>query len=508
MPNRGNALVSFQGTSIDGSIAELFAEPKVAGAMLYLPFNIRSAQQTRHLTRALTRAAGHPILVAVDQEGGQLLAAGPDMTPFAGNMALGAVGDVELTRRVAAAIGRELRAVGINVDLAPVADVASRPDNPSLGIRSFGEDPHSVAAHAAAFVDGLQSQGVAATLKHFPGKGEATVDPHDEMPVLDLDLDRLHSVEFAPFRAGIEAGAHLLMVGHYGLTAVTGDRHLPTSVSEAVMHRLLRTQLHFEGVVVTDALDMGGYGDRRPDAPLSAGADLLLYGPAQTGQTPETPATASPRLQSLLAWLGGFEDPDISVVGCGEHGALATELATRAMTLVRNDDAVLPLAPDASDRILAVMPRPENLTPADTSAHVAPGLARAIGKHHPATTEKVVSFDPTGAEIEDVIEAATDHAVVVVGTLDASPGQVRLVNALLATDAVVVAVALRTPYDLANYPDAPTYICTYGILDPSLDALADALFGVVEFEGRLPVAIGDLYPVGHAFGLVAGWDRP
>lgn len=492
---------------VDEDIADLFADARAAGAMLYLPFNIESAGQTRKLTQDLVTAAGRSLLVAVDQEGGQLLAAGPDMTQFAGNMALGAVGDVGLTRRVAAAIGRELRAVGINVDLAPVADIASRPYNPSMGIRSFGQDPAEVAAHTAAFVEGLQREGVAATLKHFPGKGEAAVDPHDELPLLDLDLERLESVEFAPFRAGVAAGAKLLMVGHYGLPAVTGDPKLPTSVSTETLGGLIRGRLGFDGVVVTDALDMGGFGTFEPDAALAHGADLLLYGPAQAGSLPNSPAAHSGRLQSLLDWLGDFDDPDLSVVGCDSHLSIAREIARRSITLVRDQQGLLPIDVASDERILAVMPRPQNLTPADTSDLVEPGLATAIRIHHDETTEFVVSFDPTASEIEDAVALADTHSVVIVGTLDAAPAQVALVNALLDSDTPVVAVAMRTPYDLASYPRAPTYVCTYGVLEMSLEALADGLFGVVDIEGALPVAIPGLYPVGHGIGNVTSGRR-
>ncbi|MGH8928473.1 MAG: glycoside hydrolase family 3 N-terminal domain-containing protein, partial [Acidimicrobiia bacterium] len=174
----GSALVAFSGTQVDARIAELVRDPRVAGVTLYGPLNIDNALQTQRLTEDLRTAASRELLIGVDQEGGQLVAAGPETTHFAGNMALGAVGDEDLARLIGQAIGRELAALGINVNYAPVADVATKPDNPSLGIRSFGEDPAAVARLTAATVTGMQSVGVAATLKHFPGKGEAEVDPH------------------------------------------------------------------------------------------------------------------------------------------------------------------------------------------------------------------------------------------------------------------------------------------------------------------------------------------
>jgi beta-N-acetylhexosaminidase len=510
-PGAACALIAFEGTRVEGQIPGLIADPRVAGVTLYGSNNIENAAQTRLMTTDLQRAAGRLLLIAVDQEGGQLTAAGPDTTHFAGNMAIGAVGDEGLAWRVGAATGLELAALGINLNYAPVADIASRPDNPSLGIRSFGEDPAEVSRLTAAMVKGLQSSGVAATLKHFPGKGEAQVDPHLELPVLDLDLERLNRVEFAPFRAGIEAGARFVMIGHYGLPAITGNRHLPSSASSAVLRGLIRDQLGFEGVIVTDALDMGAFQGVSLEEPLSAGCDLLLYGPAQAGTLPIATRSSSlmgggpdalpPRLDSVLAWLAGFPQPDPSVIGSSEHAALAAELAARSITLVRDDQHRLPLKLSSDSRVLALMPRPTDLTPADTSSLVAPGLGSALRVRHPATAEITVSYSPTDSEIAAVVATAESHDVVIVGTIDANDAQKRLVRLLLGgeggMDRTVITVSLRTPYDLASYSEASTHLAAYGIHPPTMTALVDALLGLAPVSGRLPVAIPGLYPIGH-----------
>jgi beta-N-acetylhexosaminidase len=490
------ALVAFHGFAINDEIANLLQQPQVAGVTLFRGLNIETAAQTRALTDELQEATGGRLLIAIDQEGGQLLGAGAETTAFAGNLALGAVGDVDLTRRVGEAIGLELRALGINLNYAPVADVASRPYNPSLGIRSFGEEPGEVARMTAAMVSGLQQAGVAATLKHFPGKGEATVDPHYELPVLDLDLERLERVEFAPFRAGIEAGARLVMVGHYGLPAVTGDRALPATASPEVLQGLIRGSLGFAGVIVTDALDMGAFGGLAPETPLRAGADLLLFGPAQAGASVTAMGDPSGRVDDLLEWLDQFPQPKLTVVGCNAHRLLADELAARSITHVRDLNGLLPL--DSGGRVLVVMPRPIDLTPADTSSYVEPGLAAAIRDHHPAVTEIVVAAHPTPGEIESVVEQADLHNVLIVGTIDANREQADLMQSCIATGKPLVGVALRTPYDLAQFPELPTYVCTYGIHPPSLRAVAAALFGKAGFPGHLPVSIPGLYPVGHS----------
>lgn len=491
------AFVAFDGRAVDQGLADLVADARVAGVTLYGNINIENGEQTRGLTHDLQKAAGRPLLIAVDQEGGQLTAAGPETTHFAGNMALGATRDVDLAFKVGQAIGHELRALGITVNYAPVADIATRPWNPSLGIRSFGEEADLVSLMTSAMVKGVQSAGVAATLKHFPGKGEATVDPHDELPVLDLDLDRLDRVEFAPFRAGINAGARFVMVGHYGLPAVTGDRNVPTSLSPEVMRSLIRGRLGFDGLIVTDALDMGAFGNSPTDLPLAMGADLLLYGPAQAGDLPERTGGDPARLRDLNEWLTTFPQPDLDILGCARHRELANELACRSITLVRDDGYVLPIRLGADQRILAVMPRPTDLTPADTSSMVEPGLAEAVRNYHPATTEMIVSHEPTEAEVSTVLRAARKHDLVIVGTIEAGETQAAMVKALLETRTPTVAVALRTPYDLARYPTAGTYVCTYGIHPPSMEALANALFGTAPIHGRLPAAVPGLYPVGH-----------
>ena len=512
-------LLSFDGTQVPAELVAALGRRDIPGVTLFRR-NLEGVEHTRALTESLqgARTPGRPpLLVAADQEGGQLMAVGPGTTPFPGNMALGATGDEALAERVARAVGRELRAAGVNVNYAPVCDVATNPRNPSLGLRSFGEDPALVGRLAAATVRGLQAEGVAATLKHFPGKGEAELDPHHDLPRLDLDRERLDAVELAPFRAGVAAGARVVMVGHYDVPSITGQPGLPTSLSPRALGEVLRRDLGFDGVIVTDALNMGALGtEGRPDvaAATRAGADLLLCAGSldqealrdaleralgDGGLEPATVDGAARRTEGLRRWVGTSSPPGPEVVGCPEHLELAGEVAARSVTLVRDEAGLLPLrlGPEAS--ILAVMPAPRDLTPADTSSTVPAGLASALRGHHPTVEEAVVGHPPTDGEIAAVRHLAARHDLVVVGTLDAfrDPGQAALVAALLEAGPPVLTLALRTPHDLAAYPQARTHACTYGILAPSLRAVAAALWGAAPFEGRLPAAVPGLYPAGH-----------
>jgi beta-N-acetylhexosaminidase len=526
----GRLMLAFRGVTVPAWLRARLAAAPVAGFTLFRHYNVRSPGQVRTLTAELQAAAGAragasgrlPILIAVDQEGGQLLAFGEGWTPFAGPMAIGATGDPALAERVGRAIGLELRAVGVNVNYAPVLDIASNPANPSLGIRSFGDDPAAVATLGTAWIRGLQSSGVAGTGKHFPGKGEAAVDTHLELAVVDRDREGLDARELRPFRAAVGGGVRVMMSGHFAAPALTGSRSLPSTLAPQVMGRLLRDDLGFEGVSTTDALDMGALPQDATQAidviaALRAGVDLLLATGNRSAQRriesaivrastlglldADAVAASTRRLDDLRSWIASFDAVPLDVVGCAEHRALEHELAERSVTLVR-DGGLLPLRllPNAS--ILAVMPAPRDLTPADTSSYVTPGLAAALRTLHPSVEEIVTSHPPTEAEIAAVRRRAAAADIVVIGTISVAAGsaQATLVEAILATGRPVVTVALRTPWDTAAYPASTTHLCTYSILPASLEAVAAVIFGRLEASGRLPVNVAGLYGRGH--GLV------
>lgn len=509
-------MLAFEGTTVPDWLRETLATRPPAGVTLFREHNIESPSQVAALIGELQslNSGDHPLLIAIDQEGGQLLGL-TDSTPFAGNMALGAARDPALTTRVAEAMGRELRAVGINLNYAPVADVASRPHNPSLGVRSFGGSPRMVSEHVAAAVAGFRSAGVLATLKHFPGKGEARVDPHYELPRMDLDRERLDRVEVAPFVAGFEAGADVLMTGHYSVPALTGHEDLPVSMSRDAIDGFVREELGFEGLVMTDALDMGALDQGAGQivdiiASIAGGTDLLLCMPdpglrervrlaVERGLSRRLISEraledSDARVDSVRAALT-VDEPDPSLVGA--HPELARELARRSVTLVRNDDGLLPLAGDAYQSILVLEPEPTNVTPADTSALYPAVLGEVIGERHERVTSIVFPHGPEPEDVARLAQAASGHDIVIVGTVNSTKGQTSLVKRLVAGPRPVVTMALREPQDLGTYPEARTHVCTYSGHLPSLEAAAAALFGEAPFGGRLPVPIPGLHELGH-----------
>jgi beta-N-acetylhexosaminidase len=509
----GHVMLAFDGLELPEPMRRRLTEHPAAGVTLFRHRNVESAEQVRRLTDAIQACApdGLPFLVAIDQEGGQLLGLGAGSTPFPGNMALGAADDPRLTNRVAMAIGRELLAVGVNVNYAPVADLATNPANPSLGVRSFGDDPERVAEHVRAFVAGLESVGVASTLKHFPGKGDAAVDTHHELATVQRSHAELEARELVPFRAGIGAGASVVMSGHFALPELVGDDR-PATLARAVMADLLRGRLGFAGVSISDSFDMDALsaGDGRlTDAVtgLNAGLDLLLLGGrsdvaafdaalarASAVREIDQPTSSGglKRVDTLRRRLARTTATPLEVVGSEAHRVLAAEAARLSITQVRDAAGLLPLRLEPDATVVVVMPRPTDRTPADTSSDVAAGLAAAVRRHHPAVVDLVVDHAPDDAAIAAAASAASAADVIIVGTISASlePRQAALARALLAAGRPTVTVALRTPWDLATYPEAGTHLCTYSVLEPSLAALADVLFGRSTARGRLPVAGG------------------
>jgi beta-N-acetylhexosaminidase len=508
-------LRSFDGESPTAGILAALAAGRATGVGLYRAMNVRSPGQLRALADALQGARPEgdpPVLVAIDQEGGQLQPLGDAATPWPGNLALAAGGSIDLTRRAGEAMGRELAAVGVNVAWAPVCDLLV--DGRTVtGTRTFGEDGPTAGAHAAAMVDGLQAAGVAATIKHLPGHGLAAADSHHQLPIVEDSAEVLEAGALVPFRRALRARPGLVMVAHLAVPALVGDRSTPATFAPAITRTLLRSELGFRGVSVTDALNMGALGPESaaPDHAVraaAAGIDLLLLlHPADLEEAATEALLAAAgdgrlaaadlagsarRVLALRRWIDRrtavLPRPGLEVVGGAEHRALADEIARRSITLVRSQGGVVPLA--ASREVVVLAPRPVDLTPADTSSFLRIALAGELRARGMRADQVEIPLDPSPGDVVALRDAVAGRTVVA-GTIDASVhgGQGALVRALAADGVPTVAVALRTPYDLAAYPAVGTYLCCYGIQPPSISALADVLTGRAEPSGRLPVAL-------------------
>jgi beta-N-acetylhexosaminidase len=521
-------LLAFEGKQeIPEDFIRLLNLIKPAGITLFRHLNMDHPAQVRELTAKLQELALQlgipPLLLATDQEGGQLMAVGNGTTQLPGNMALGAAGSEELARNAGMVLGREMAAVGVNLIYAPVCDVNINPLNPVIGIRSFGENPTNVARFSAAMVEGIQSVGVGACAKHFPGHGDTSGDSHHGLPILPHELARLEAVEFPPFQAAIQSGVKMIMTAHIAMPAIDGPDAPPATLSKRILGDLLRKKLGYRGLIVTDAMDMKAIqqGEGLAESAfmaLSAGADLLLMTSKMEDQLRvyerlriaisnnkdeyQPFLTSIGRVNELKDWLAGQSQPGLEVVGCDEHANIADRIAEKSITLVRDYDGLLPIQLSPDQRLAVVIPRSMDLTPADTSSYVQPVLADELRKYHSQVDEFIYPQTPSRTEIGSLKEALTGYDRIVIGTINAfsTPTQADLVREVLDLPVPCVVVALRLPYDLILLPDISTYICSYGILEPSMRALAKALFGKIQFHGHLPVSIPGIAPLGH--GLI------
>ncbi|MCC7118773.1 MAG: hypothetical protein IT310_09630 [Anaerolineales bacterium] len=510
-------LFAFHGKEeLSPEIKQAFQKYQPGGITLFRSLNIGSLYQVRALNAALQSLAKDlnlpELLIAADQEGGQLMAIG-DGTPLPGNMALGATRSKELARSAGEVLGLEMRALGVNVNYAPCADVNINPQNPVVGVRSFGENQNLVAELTAAMIEGIQSQGVAATVKHFPGHGDTASDSHHGFGTVAHSLERFHAVELVPFTAAIQADAKMMMTAHLGVTSIDGPDAPPATLSRKILTDLLRHELKYEGVVITDALDMRAIRQGellREDALRSAqsGADLLLVTSdpedqkrvyeallqgAQNGKLLANELQKSvERIARLKTWLAGFSSaPDLSVIQSAAHLQVANQIAERSITLVRDQAGLLPLNLERHQKIAVVVPKPLDLTPADTSSYITPKLAESIRQYHPNVDEFIIPFAPDENEIASLLLQLVKYDLLIFGTINAyaERKQADLINQSLKLNLPTVVVAMRLPYDLAAVPQTQTYVCTYSILEPSMRAVAKALFGHSPMTGQLPASI-------------------
>ncbi len=505
-------MVGFAGTAAPREVIDLIQRHHVGNIILFSR-NVRDAEQVRTLTRSLQRAAreaghAHPLLIAIDQENGIVQRLGEAATLFPGNMALGAIGSEEVASEVALATGRELKALGINMNLAPVVDVNNNPANPVIGVRSFGEDPRLVARPGSAMVKGYQNAGVIACLKHFPGHGDTAVDSHLALPMIPHALERLEAVELVPFRAGIEAGAESVMIAHVAFPALTHDAALPATLSSAIIQGLLREKIGYKGVIISDCLEMQAISDTfgtelAAVMALQAGIDLVLVSHHSTRQrgsfeaireaalTGELSAQvvqqAAERVLKLkaryLSWDAAAVEIDYQA-----HAQLQDRAYELSTTLVRNDDGLLPLHPQAEENIVIVSPQRNTMTMVEDRFYSDDMLLDIVRQYHAKVGVLPVAPD---ADYKELLRGTRETDIFIVATVNAhlDEGQASVVRFLIANKRSVVGIAVRNPYDLQAFPQLRTYLATYEYTRPALVAAARVLFGEREARGHLPVSV-------------------
>jgi len=503
------------------------------------------------LMNRMQQLARYPLLISADLEAGAGMRF-DDTVNFPWNMAVGATGNPEFARRQGAITAREARAIGVQQIYAPVVDVNNNAANPVINVRSYGEDPAEVARFGAAFTEGAQLAGVIATAKHFPGHGDTAIDSHRGLPEINVSRARLDAVELAPFRATIAAGVGSVMVAHIGLpqldpTKVTPlarnekirpvdtdeggeiiaeSASIPATVSP-VIGRLLRNDLNFQGLIVTDALSMSGLTiyfnqDEAAVRALEAGADMLLK-PAdndaafrgvvqavRSGRLTEKRIEDSARKILAAKYDLGLAKERITpvdsvdlIVGNADVGQLAREIAEHAVTLVRNDDKLVPLTSLKSGaRIfnLAITNGDDRTVVANAFTGVMSRLGRKV--------ETVVLDDRSSEEdVQKALEQARGADLVIASLYGrVRSGQARSVGLpepgakalakLISNKAPVVGISFGNPYLLQGFPGLRTYIVAYGDMPSLQHAVARGLTGQMDITGKLPISLPGLYPRG------------
>jgi beta-N-acetylhexosaminidase len=508
------------------------------------------------VNRAQTMAR-YPLLIASDLEAGAGMRF-DDTINFPWNMAIAATGNPDYARREGELTAREARALGVQQLYAPVADVNNNAANPVINVRSYGEDPQQVAKFVAAFVEGAQSAGVMATAKHFPGHGDTAIDSHRGLPEIDVTRARLNTVELVPFRAAIAAGVGAVMDGHIGLplidpTTITplpenvklkpSDTNeggeivetkstMPTTLSP-VMNRILRNDLGFDGLIVTDAMSMSGLTiyftqEEASVRAIEAGADQLLK-PADPDAAARgvIAAVKSGRLtekrieqsaKKILAAkfdlglasqrITSLDKIDRAVAG-QEALALANDIAAHSLTLVRNDAKTFPLKVSADTKVFNLA-----ITNGDDRLFIAQPFVSAMTNTGLKMPTVVLDDRSSDEDVKKALEKARASDVVIVSMYGrVRTGQARSValpepgekalTKLIESKHPLIGISFGNPYLLLNFPKLQTYLVAYGDMPSLQDAAARAVLGQSDVTGRLPISLPGLYPRGTGIQLKA-----
>ena len=495
------------------------------------PLGVERSQvyPTAILVNTLQRHAKIPLLIGADFERGTAMRI-DEGTSFPYEMALAAAGRPEDAYTMGKITALEARAVGVPWIFSPVADVNSNPENPIINTRSFGEDPARVSEFVAAFVRGVEENGGLATAKHFPGHGDTSTDSHLDLPLVSGDLAHLDRVELAPFRAAIAAGTSTIMTAHLAVPALEPDPNVPATMSPKIMTDLLRGKMGFDGLVVTDALDMGGVTVRYPPGEVAvrsilAGADVLLVPPVldaalnavheavASGRIPMSRLDeAVTRVLRAKAKLGLNKSKLVDLDALArtfdrpEFDRAALDIAERGITLLRDDQHILPLDATKPTRILLVA------VSGDSDPYPAGNLENEIRwrldslttvrmdtRFVRADTVKLPPPDTYDIAIAAVYVRVTDRK----GSIGLPDDQAALVNKLLTAGKPVVVAGFGSPYLAEGFPSAKTYIASFGTGDVAQRAMGRALFGQTAVGGRLPVNIPGVAAIGAGLSLAA-----
>ncbi|WP_339166424.1 beta-N-acetylhexosaminidase [Paenibacillus sp. FSL R5-0341] len=521
-------MCGFHGQHADEQITRLIRDHHVGG-VIYFRRNVQSVDQLTRLSEELQGIAGEagdlPLMISVDQEGGMVARIDKEgVTQVPGNMALGATGNPDYTLECARILGRELKSIGIDMNLAPLVDVNNNALNPVIGVRSYGENAERVAAHGAAAITGYQSQGIAATAKHFPGHGDTAVDSHLGMVIVPHDRNRLEQIELLPFRRAIEAGVDAIMTAHVIFPAIEPEP-IPATLSRKVLTCLLREEMGFEGIIITDCLEMHAiskpYGVAEAAIrAVEAGADLILVSHTLQDQVAAVEAIIeavrtgrisediiNKALERIITWKAtrcgyrktGLVSPEtnetaeaVNIEPVDSTESIESTLfniASNSITVVHNE-GLLPLNPEKD--VYVIWPEVVQRTEVDEPWSHTDSLGVALSQLRGRVRERKITTQPSYDEADRILKDVSEAEQVIVCTYTSSghlpKGQRYLVEKLSENQSLIV-IALRNPYDLLEISLPGSYVCTYENTPTVVRALSLVLTGELEPTGSLPVRL-------------------
>lgn len=481
-----------------------------------------SANSIASITNELQRLAKIPLLFSADYERGLRMQM-PTGTPFTTAMGLGATGDTDAAFRQGKIICEEMRAIGVHWFFGPVADLNNNPDNPVINIRSYGANPNKVGEMVAAISKGLQEKNCLSSLKHFPGHGDTATDSHIGLASINVDKKRLNSLELIPFKKGIEQGADSVMTGHLIVPQVTNDE-IPSTLNPKISTDLLRKELNFKGIIVTDGMEMGAivknYSEEKSVVmAVQAGADVILLpldairaidwieAAVKRGELTEERINESVRKILEAKYRLGLTENRLvdlakvnQIIEKPENVREANAIAEKSITLLRNDKNLLPLSSEKAAKTLYIVVAADD-DPIEGSAFIP-----EIKKRVPTAKTYRVDLRSTSAEYEKILNEAKDFDAVVLavnvkraagkGTVALPDMQTDFVKKMIASGKDTAVIAFGSPYLLRQFPEAKTYAVTYAIEEVAQLAVVKTLFGEVKFQGRLPVGIPNLFEIG------------
>lgn len=523
-------MVGFDGLETTDTIRSMIRDYHV-GSVITFPRNIQTRNQVRTMIEQLQQYVKdfgqiYPLLVATDQENGRVAhRIGLDAPRFPGSMALGATFSADNAFSVAKGLALEMRKIGFNMVLSPSLDINSNPENPIIGGRSFGETAEHVAAMGSAYIRGLHAGGLGSAAKHFPGHGDTDTDSHLALPVIHHPLEKLREFELVPFQAAVANDVDMVMTSHIYFSAIE-ENGIPATLSGKILQDVLRGELGFEGVIITDCLEMHAISKGIGSAEgavraFLAGADLLIVSHTYevqvevyqrmlqaviSGEIAESRLNRSVErilaLKEKLARLRQASDDKRALPNLEkeekEHIEMARDAMAKGITMVRDTNLIIPLQLKPQERLLLVNALTAWQSDAGFEERGAVIFKDELAKYHANVTE--LGLEPGGLP-EDLPDfSIVDNAsavIIMTGNASMYPDQAHTVKDILNRNANAIVIAFKNPYDLTVFQSAGTYIAAYEPSQLAAQVVADILFGKKKAEGKLPVSIPGLYKMGE-----------